>query len=110
MFDDRKLIKKGTIIRHMLMPGGLLEAKMILKKLFEAYADDVYFSIMSQYTPIAAQLNEYPEINKNVSQREYDELIEYTLSLGIRNAWMQEGSAAKESFIPAFDLSGVIKT
>ncbi len=108
VFDERGLIKKGTIIRHMLMPGGLLEAKMILKKLFEAYGDDVYFSIMSQYTPIAEQLDQYPEINKTVSEREYDELIEYALSIGIKNAWMQEGGVAKESFIPAFDLSGVI--
>ena len=106
-FDDKGLIKKGTIIRHMLMPGGLLESKLILRKLYEEYRDDVYFSIMSQYTPIAEQLKQYPEINKTVSEREYDELIEYALSIGIKNAWMQEGGVAKESFIPAFDLSGV---
>lgn len=107
LFDDKGLIKKGTIIRHMLMPGSLLESKLILRKLYEAYKEEVYFSIMSQYTPIAAQLKEYPEINKNVSQREYDELIEYALSIGIKNAWMQEGGVAKESFIPSFDLSGI---
>ena len=107
VFDDKGLINKGTIIRHMLMPGGLLESKLILKKLYEEYGDDVYFSIMSQYTPIAEQLKQYPEINKTVSEREYDELIEYALSIGIKNAWMQEGGVAKESFIPAFDLSGV---
>ena len=106
-FDDKGLIKKGTIIRYMLMPGGLLESKLILKKLYEEYSDDVYFSIMSQYTPIAEQLKQYPEINKTVSEREYDELIEYALFIGIKNAWMQEGGVAKESFIPAFDLSGV---
>ena len=89
------------------MPGGLLESKLILRKLYEEYMDDVYFSIMSQYTPIAEQLKQYPEINKNVSEREYDELIEYALSIGIKNAWMQEDGVAKESFIPAFDLSGV---
>lgn len=107
MFDDKGLIKKGTIIRHMLMPGGLLESKLILRKLYEEYMDDVYFSIMSQYTPIAEQLKQYPEINKTVSEREYDELIEYALSIGIKNAWMQEDGVAKESFIPAFDLRGV---
>ena len=107
MFDDKGLIKKGTIIRHMLMPGGLLESKLILRKLYEEYMDDVYFSIMSQYTPIAEQLKQYPEIDKTVSEREYDELIEYALSIGIKNAWMQEGGVAKESFIPAFDLRGV---
>jgi len=107
VFDDKGLIIKGTIIRHMLMPGGLLESKLILKKLYEEYGDDVYISIMSQYTPIAEQLKQYPEINKTVSEREYDELIEYALSIGIKNAWMQEGGVAKESFIPAFDLSGV---
>ena len=79
------------------------------KKLYEKYGDDVYFSIMSQYTPMAEQLADHPEINRTVNDREYDELIEYALSIGIKNAWMQEGSAAKESFIPAFDLSGVVK-
>ena len=108
LFDEKGLIKKGTIVRHMLMPGGLLEAKLILKRLFDEYGNDVYFSIMSQYTPIEDQLKDHEEINRKVSGREYDELIEYALSIGIKNAWMQEGEAAKESFIPAFDLSGVI--
>ena len=108
VFDGKGMIKRGTIIRHMLMPGGLLEAKLILKKLYESYGDDVYFSLMSQYTPMTEQIREYPELNKTVSGREYDELIEYALSIGIKNAWMQEGGTAKESFIPDFDLSGVI--
>lgn len=108
VFDPEGIIKKGVIIRHMLMPGGLLEAKLILKKLYETYGDNVYFSIMSQYTPMKEQLAKYLELQHPVSSREYDELIEYALSIGIKNAWMQEGSVAKESFIPAFDLSGVL--
>ncbi len=108
VFDEKGLIKKGTMIRHMLMPGGLLEGKLILKKLYETYGDDVFFSIMSQYTPMHEQLKGHPKIDRKVSEREYDELIDYALSIGIKNAWMQEGEAAKESFIPSFDLSGVI--
>ena len=108
IFDDEGIIKRGVIIRHMLMPGGMLEAKLILKKLYGLYGDNVCFSIMSQYTPMKEHLTDFPELQHPVSSREYDELIEYALSIGIKKAWMQEGGVAKESFIPAFDLNGVL--
>lgn len=103
VFDDRGILFSGVIVRHLLMPGGLLEAKLIIKTLYEEYGDDIIFSLMNQYTPIHENLKDFPKLDRPVTEREYDELIEYALSLGIKNAYMQEGGTVSESFIPEFD-------
>ena len=90
------------LIRHLLLPNGLLEAKLLLKELYRTYGDTVYFSLLNQYTPLPAQLAEYAELLRPVTEREYDALIEYALSLGIANAYMQEQGSASESYIPDF--------
>lgn len=107
VFDAEGMIQKGVIVRHLLMPGGLLEAKMIVKELHENYGDRIWLSLMNQYTPLTEHLQGYPELQRPVTEREYTELIEYALDLGITQAYMQEGGTAKESFIPAFDGTGV---
>ena len=106
-FDENGRIQKGVIIRHLLMPHGLLEAKMIVKELYCTYKDTVYLSLMNQYTPIMEHLKRYPELQKGPSEAEYTDLIEYALALGVKNAYMQEGGTVSESFIPAFDGTGV---
>ena len=106
-FDEMGMIRRGLILRHLLLPGGLLEAKLILKEAYREYGDAIYFSLLNQYTPLSGQLAAFPELNRRVSGRDYDELVEYALSLGIRNAWMQEGESCGEGFIPEFDLRGV---
>ena len=106
-FDANGKIQKGVIVRHLLMPHGLLEAKMIVKELYRTYGDAVYLSLMNQYTPIRPHLTAYPELHKGPTEAEYAELIEYALALGVKNAYMQEGGTVSESFIPAFDGTGV---
>ena len=99
------LIQKGVIVRQLLLPGHVNDAKAVLKYLYDTYHDHVYISMMSQFTPIA--LKDYPEINRTVTRREYERLIDYALEIGITNAFIQEGDVAKDSFIPAFDCEGV---
>ena len=106
-FNENGRIQKGVIVRHLLMPHGLLEAKMIVKELYHSYGDAVYLSLMNQYTPIMEHLKRYPELQKGPSEAEYTDLIEYALALGVKNAYMQEGGTVSESFIPAFDGTGV---
>ena len=108
VFDEKGMIRKGLILRHLLLPGGLLEAKLILKEAYREYGDAVYFSLLNQYTPLPAQLSAFPELCTGVPAREYDELVEYALSLGIHNAWMQEEESCGEGFIPDFDLTGIL--
>lgn len=103
--DATGLIQKGVIVRQLLLPGHVNDAKAVLKYLYDTYHDHVYISMMSQFTPIA--LKDYPEINRTVTRREYERLVDYALDIGITNAFIQEGDVAKDSFIPAFDCEGV---
>lgn len=103
--DATGLIQKGVIVRQLLLPGHVNDAKAVLKYLYDTYHDHVYISMMSQFTPIV--LKDYPEINRTVTRREYERLVDYALEIGITNAFIQEGDVAKDSFIPAFDCEGV---
>lgn len=100
------LMKSGMIVRHLLLPGQTKDSKKILRYLYETYGDNIFISIMNQYTPLphVAQL---PELNRKVTAEEYDRVVNFALRLGIENAFIQEGDVASESFIPAFDLEGV---
>lgn len=103
-FDDRGIMTRGVIVRHLLLPGQLAESKKVIEYLFTEYGNDIYYSIMSQYTPTDGLDREsFPELSRRVTTYEYHKLIDFALSLGIRNAFIQEGEAAKESFIPDFE-------
>ncbi len=101
-----KILKRGVVVRHLLMPGMLIQAKLIVKYLHDRYGDDIYISLMNQYTP-NGELADYPEIDRKVTEREYESLIDYAAEIGVINGFMQVGETAKESFIPEFDLEGV---
>ena len=103
--DATGLIQQGAIVRQLLLPGHVNDAKAVLKYLYDTYHDHVYISMMSQFTPIA--LKDYPEINRTVTRREYERLVDYAIKIGITNAFIQECDVAKDSFIPAFDCEGV---
>ena len=81
-------------------------AQNIIKYLYETFKDDIYISIMNQYTPLK-QVEKYPEINRKVTDKEYDEVVDYAIELGVVNGFIQEGGTASESFIPEFDCEGV---
>lgn len=105
-FDAEGIMQKGLIFRHLLLPGGLEDSKNVLQKLFSRFGNRVWYSLMSQYTPMP-DLDEYPELQQRVTGAEYDELVDFCVDLGMENAFVQEGEAAEESFIPAFDGEGV---
>lgn len=106
VYDDEGMMTKGVIVRHLLIPGYLQESKAIIRYVYEEYGERVVLSIMNQYTPLK-QVEKYPEINRKVSDAEYESLINYAISIGVKEAYVQEGETAEESFIPPFDLSGV---
>lgn len=101
VFDENGMMKKGMIVRHLMMPGLTEDTKQILNYLYKTYQNDIYISIMNQYTPIR-DFKQYPELNQKVSEEDYDEVVDYALDLGIKNAFIQEGDTANESFIPDF--------
>ena len=96
------VMEKGVIVRHLLLPGHLEDSKKIIKYLYDTYKDNIYISIMNQYTPIKKL--KYENLNKTVSKKEYDELIDYAIKLGVKNAFIQIGETQKKSFIPDFKI------
>ncbi len=108
VFDDAGIMKKGVIIRHLLLPGHGSEGKDIVSYLYQTYKDHVYLSLMNQYTPLQSlDAEKYPELNRKVTQEEYDSLVDFAIDLGVENGFIQEGETASESFIPPFTLEGV---
>ena len=105
-FDSRGYLKKGVIVRHMVLPGSTKDSKAVLEYLWNTYGNKIYISILNQYTPME-QIKNHPLLSRKVTKREYEKVIDYALSLGWENAFIQEGETAKESFIPEFDKTGV---
>lgn len=101
------MMKKGVIVRHLLLPGQLEDSKKIVKYLYETYGDKIYISIMNQYTPMPGIEEKYPELGRKITPKEYDTLVDYAIELGVENGFIQEGETASESFIPEFDMEGV---
>ncbi|MBR1855027.1 MAG: radical SAM protein [Lachnospiraceae bacterium] len=100
------LIKRGMIVRHLVLPGQTKDSKKVLRFLHETYGDDIYVSIMNQYTPLP-QVTNVSDLNRHVTAEEYARVLHFADRLGIRNGFIQEGEAAAESFIPEFDGRGL---
>lgn len=106
VFDEDGYIQKGVIVRHLILPGHTADSKAVLRYLHETYGDRIYISVMNQYTPLAHTRN-LPPLNRKVTKREYERVLDYALELGMGQGYFQEGAAADESFIPLFDYEGI---
>ena len=105
IYKNNVLIK-GIIVRHLILPGLVEDSKKILKYLYDTYKDNIIISIMNQYTPLD-NVKEIKELNRKITKKEYDEVINYALDIGITNAYIQEDDTQSESFIPNFDLKEI---
>lgn len=105
--EEDPMLERGMVVRHLLLPGALDDAMQIVAYLYETYGDDIYISLMSQYTPGEA-VADHPLLRRRVRRKDYDALVDHAIAQGVENAFIQEGSAADESFIPAFDYEGVL--
>ncbi len=103
----RGTMRRGVIVRHLILPGNMEESKEIIKYLHTRYGDKIYISIMNQYTPMESIKDTHPEIYRTLTDAEYREVVEFAQNIGVENAFIQEGGTAAESFIPPFDNSGV---
>lgn len=102
------LMRKGVIVRHLVMPGCVEDSKRVISYLLKTYGNQIFISIMNQYTPLP-QCREYPELSRRVTEAEYDAVVDYAIELGIENGFIQEGDVAEESFIPEFDGEGIVR-
>ena len=106
VFED-DLIQKGIIVRHLVLPGCTADSKEVIRYLYETYGDRIFISIMNQYTPVP-HVASYPELNRKITDAEYDEVVDYAIDLGVEQGFIQEGDTASESFIPDFDFTGLL--
>lgn len=106
VFDENSIAVSGVIVRHLLLPGNLKNSKGVIEYIYKTYGDSVYISIMNQYTPIG-EFRDYPELSETPSRREYEKLVDYALSLGVSNAYIQDSSSSGKVYIPDFDMEGI---
>lgn len=104
--DDSGMLQRGVLVRHLVLPGYIDESLKVLKLLHEHFGNSIRLSIMNQYTPLSDDLMRYG-LTGRVSTEEYERVLDFADSLGIEDYYWQEGGAAEESFIPAFDGTGV---
>lgn len=105
-YVESGIMKKGVIVRHLILPGYTKESRNVIKYLYDTYKNDIYISIMNQYTPLE-HVKLYKELCRKVTKKEYDKVVDYAIDIGVTNAFIQEGGTAKESFIPEFDFTGL---
>ena len=103
---DDPLMVRGVIVRHLALPGCAEDSRDVLRYLSETYGDRIFISLMNQYTPMP-QVGNDANLSRRLTAQEYDALVDYALSLGVSNGFIQEGETASQSFIPAFDCTGL---
>lgn len=105
IFEDG-LMKKGLIIRHLVLPKNVNQSRRIFEWIKENLGAKTYISLMAQYTP-CGELESFPELQRRITRREYEKAVCFLEDLGFENVFLQELDSAAEQFIPAFDLTGV---
>ena len=107
MLDDDGVMKKGVLVRHLVLPGRRKESMRIVDWLWESFGDKVWLSLMNQYTPLY-HAKDYKEINRTLTTFEYESVVDHAVELGIEHCYVQEGKTASAKFVPAFDGRGVL--
>jgi len=108
IFDENGIIKKGVIIRHLILPNHIQNTEHILKWIKDTFDNKVYVSVMAQYFPTYKAKND-DKLNRKISTREYKKVENYMYLLGIENGYMQDLGKHEEEFVPVFDFRNVIK-
>jgi putative pyruvate formate lyase activating enzyme len=119
IYHGEERLVAGVVVRHLLLPGALENSKAVVRLVHERYGNSVKLSLMNQYTPVVAQeahegnaraqkvLQRMPELDRRVSEGDYEELLDFADSLGVEDYFWQTGGACEESFIPSFRYEGV---
>jgi len=102
LFDNNGIMKKGIIIRHLMLPGLLFDTKKVVDVIADTFGNRVFFSLMSQYTPVSNVIN-HPTLSKKINPKHYETMVDYIMCKGLDNIFVQDISSASEDYIPEFD-------
>ena len=108
-FDDRGQLKRGVIVRHLILPNYRHDSMKIVEWLYKTFGDDIYISLMNQYTPMfkVIESKQYKKLNRRLTTFEYDSVVNHAAELGVKNCYIQIGKTSDKSFVPNFDCTGV---
>ena len=108
--DDDGIMTNGVIVRHLVLPGHVDDSMAVLDALWERFGNDIDISVMNQYTPQCGAQGTpgHPELGRAVTDAEYEQVLDHADDLGFENMWWQQGGTVSESFVPAFDATGVL--
>lgn len=107
MLDAEGILRRGVLVRHLILPGHRHESMAVLDYLWQHFGNGIVLSLMNQYTPLY-QASSYPELARRLTTFEYESVLDYAYGLGFTSAYIQQGSAAGVDFVPSFDGSGII--
>ncbi len=102
VFDDKGHMKRGVIVRHLVLPGQTGEAKRVLRYLHETYGNRIFISLLRQYTPMPGIEKLFPELGRAVAPEEYERAVSFAERIGIEKGFLQEEGAVGEGYIPDF--------
>ena len=108
-FDDNGIMTKGVIVRHLILPWYYKESMQIVEYLYKTFGDNIYLSLMNQYTPMYKACT-HPKLKRKLTTFEYDKVVDYALDLGVKHCFIQQGNTATKDFVPQFDGTNVIKS
>lgn len=100
-FDEKGIMRKGVLVRHLVLPEQTADSKAVIEYLYQTYGDRIYMSILNQYTPLK-RVESLPPLNRKITEEEYEAVVDFAIELGVENGFIQEGETADESFIPEF--------
>ena len=111
VLSDKGILTKGVLVRHMVLPGARKDSMKLLKWLWQEFGDNIYLSLMSQYTPMyRAKESEFAPLGRRVTTFEYNSVVDYAAELGFTKCFMQERSAADAEYVPVWDGKNVLET
>lgn len=107
VFSEEGIMTRGLLIRHLVLPGRVDDSKRVLDWIRSSLPRETYVSVMSQYVPMHLVASRCPELDRRVTEAEYEEVLDHFDSIGLENGFMQDASSQDESYVPAFDLAGL---
>ena len=107
VLDENGIMKKGIILRHLVLPGHYKDSFKVLDWVKEHLSEETFVSLMSQYTPMY-QAKEIKPLSRKLTTFEYDKVVDHFFEIGLKNGFMQKRSSATSEYTPSFDLSGVM--